>query len=286
MGDCFAKYARNDMNRWMPFVTNLILIIFLNRPSNGALLFVLDAIERFLCHGFMLACYDVCICKVIMNRINTNPQTASFAMNTASQSDASTPLRTSPVPFGRLIVLIPLDSDYSGVTRRVWELAITTGKHVQLLGLCKDMAQEPSLRRQLITMAALIGDSKVFTEAKVEIGANWVEAVKRNYQTGDMIVCFTEQRAGHFQKPLNQILEASLDAPIYILSGLYAQRPSRFNVLSFIPLWAGLISIIAVAFLLQAQIISLPLAWTQTTLLILSVIAEFWLIWFWNNLFS
>ena len=35
MGDCFAKYARNDMNRQMPFVTNLIMIMFLNAPAMG-----------------------------------------------------------------------------------------------------------------------------------------------------------------------------------------------------------------------------------------------------------
>jgi hypothetical protein len=212
---------------------------------------------------------------------------------TMSTIDLTAPTLTYPSPSRfsresayRLIVLVPADLEYTVAIRRIWELAIATSRHVQLLSLCKDMAQEPSLRRQLVTMVALIGDGKVFTEAKVEIGANWTEAVKRNYQTGDMIVCFTEQRAGLFQKPLNQILEANLDAPIYILSGLYPQRPSRFNVLSFIPLWAGLISIIAGAFLLQAQIMSVPLAWAQTTLLILSAIAEFWLIWAWNNLFS
>jgi hypothetical protein len=112
------------------------------------------------------------------------------------------------------------------------------------------------------------------------------QTAERNYQTGDMIVCFTEQRAGLLRRPLNQILEAKVDAPVYILSGLFPQSPSRFNVLSLIPLWADLISIIAGAFLLQIRIMSLPRDWAQTTLLILSVIAEFWLIWAWNNLFS
>jgi hypothetical protein len=187
---------------------------------------------------------------------------------------------------GRLIVLVPADADYGSMTRRIWELAIATSMSVQLLGLCKDAAQEPGLRRLLVIMSALIEDGKVSAKATIENGANWVEAVKKNYQSGDMIVCFAEQYDVLLHKPLHQILEANLEVPVYIISGLYPQGPSRFNVFSLISLWAGAISIIAGAFLLQTRILSLPGDWAQTTLLILSVLVEFWLIWIWNKLFS
>jgi hypothetical protein len=187
----------------------------------------------------------------------------------------------------RLIVLVPdSDLDYPAATRRVWELANNLNAHIQFIGLCKNEIQESSLRRQLIIMTALVQDGDVSAEAKVEFGNNWVDVVKSNWQAGDVIVCFAEQRAGLFYRPLSQILQSNLKIPLYILSGLYQQSLSRSNVLTYISMWIGLISILAISFLLQIQIIALPQDWAQTTLLILSVMAELWLIWVWNNLFS
>jgi hypothetical protein len=135
-------------------------------------------------------------------------------------------------------------------------------------------------------MSALVGDMRISTEAKVEVGVNWVDAVKRNYRAGDIIVCFAEHRDGLFSKPLNQILETNLDAPIYILSSLYTQEFSSSRLISQAILWMGWIGIIAGFFLLQARIALLPNDWTQTTSLILVLILEFWLIWVWNNLLN
>jgi len=213
-----------------------------------------------------------------MNKLNSQPQTPNFVIDFASQSD--------PYPSRRLIVLVPADSEYGAATRRIWELAVATGRHVQLLSLCKDRTKELSLRRQLVIMSALVGDSRISTEAKVEIGANWVNAVERNYQAGDMIVCFAEQRAGLFHRPLSQILESNLGAPVYILSGLYPQNASRSNWLSQIIVWAGSFGILTGFFWFQVRISQLPKDSTQTVLLILSAAVEIWLIWVWNSLFS
>src|SRR5688572_28561236 len=218
-----------------------------------------------------------------MNGHNRNLQGSCLAQTAVSPSDALAAHKLGAMSAGRLLVLVPPEFDYGATTRRIWELAVATGRDILLLSLCKDRAKEPSLRRQLVLMSALVGDSGVSTGAKVEMGANWVDAVKRNYQTDDIIVCFTDQRDGFFYKPLNLILEANLDAPILILSGLYQQR---LNLLSSIFLWAGWTSIITIAFFLQIRITSLSRDWPQTTLLIVSVIAEFSLIWLWNDLFS
>lgn len=221
-----------------------------------------------------------------MHKLDPRPKTLSMTIDPASQSDASTPPNMNPCPTRRLIVLIPIDTDYGAATRRIWELAHATGMCVLLLGLCKDVAQEPSLRRGLVTVSALIRDGRVPVEAKVEVGTNWVDAVTRNYQRDDMIVCFAEQRAGLLHKPLSQILESRFDAPVYILSGVYPPQHERLNWVSQFLAWTGSIGIIVVFFLLQIRITSLPRDWAQTTLLILSVIGETWLIWGWNSLFS
>jgi hypothetical protein len=135
-------------------------------------------------------------------------------------------------------------------------------------------------------MSALVGDGRVAAEAKVEIGANWVNIVQSNYRAGDVIVCFAEQRAGLFHRPLSQILESNLGATVYIFSGLYPQSTSRSNWLSQVIVWAGSFAILAGFFWLQVRISRLPTDLAQTVLLILSAGVEIWLIWVWNSLFS
>jgi hypothetical protein len=185
----------------------------------------------------------------------------------------------------RLIVLVPEEGDYTALTRRIWELANTLGCHILFLSLCGNEAQEASLHRQLITMSAMVQDGKVCATSRVEIGSNWVKAIRGDLHDGDMIVCFAEQRAGLLHRPLSQILRSTLNYPVYILSGLYAQNPSQSHWHAQIMAWLGSISILVGAFLLQIRITSLPQDWAQTTLMIFSVAGELWFVWAWNNLF-
>jgi hypothetical protein len=158
------------------------------------------------------------------------------------------------------------------------------GVPIQILGLCKDAIQEPGLRRELLTISSLLQHGGVSATLKIEIGTNWVDVVKRNYQEGDTIVCFAEQRAGLFHRPLSQMLQSNLKAPLYILSSLHPQSLPRPNWLSQIMAWAGSAGIIIASFLLQIRITALPQDWAQTTLMLFSVMGEIWLIWVWNSL--
>jgi hypothetical protein len=213
-----------------------------------------------------------------MTQLDTSETSASLTYPIDSHTDLGT--------VRRLIVLVPADSDHDTATHRVWELANAAEARVQFLGLCKDAAQEPGLRRRLAAVASLLQDGKIAAEAKVEIGTNWVDIVKRNCQSGDVVVCSAEQRTGLLNRPLSQILQSSLDIPVYILSGQQPQTLRRSNWFSQIMGWAGSIGIIIVSAFLQIRITVLPPDWVQTTLLILSVIGEAWLIWGWNSLFS
>jgi hypothetical protein len=186
----------------------------------------------------------------------------------------------------RFIVLIPVDLDYHALTHRLWELASAAKMNIQLLSLCKDANQVPGVRRGLVTMASLLQDGRISTEVKVGIGSNWLNLVKQNYQPGDVIICFAEQHAGLLHRPLNQILKANLDAPVYILPGSYTREYSSSNRIFQTIAWTGSIGIVVGFFLLQSRIVLLPIDWTRTTLLILTIIFEFWLIWVWHNLFD
>ena len=188
-------------------------------------------------------------------------------------------------PARRLIVLVSdLESDYMPSIRRISELAYAQRANVQFLALCKDTRQELSLRRIWATMSMMMQLGGVSAEAKVEIGTSWVDVVKRNYQTGDMIVCFAEQRVGLLQKPLSQILESNLSIPVYVVSGVYIPK-LKSNRLADVTAWLGSIGIIAGFGLLQVKMMQVSEGWVQTLLLIIVVISEIWLIWVWDSRF-
>jgi hypothetical protein len=262
------------------------MTFFLIRPGNGVFLFVFYTAGYFFCHRFTPADYDAINYEVTMNKLDLHRPSDQVDIASDLSLLHPAPLDPGPQPAGRLIVLVPADSDHGAMTHQVWKLAKETGMHVQFLSLCKDVAQEPALRRALITMTALIRDGRVCAEVSVEIGTSWVDIVKRNYQTGDMIVCFAEQRVGLLQRPLSQILESDLRTPVYILSGFQPQTHSGSSWLSQIMAWLGAIGIIVGSAVLQIRITTLPQDGAQTTLLIFSVLGEIWLIWVWNSLFS
>jgi hypothetical protein len=184
----------------------------------------------------------------------------------------------------RLSILVPTGIEYSIATKRILEIARASGIATQLLGLCRDEMEEPGLRRELVTLSALLANAGFQVEIKIETGKNWLQFIQHNYCAGDIIVCPAEPPKAGLSRPLDQVLASKLDAPIYILSGLYPPSQPRSKLYSRILSWAGSIGIIAGAFLLQVQILSMAKDWAQTTLLILSAVAEVWLISVWNGL--
>lgn len=191
-----------------------------------------------------------------------------------------------PGTVRRLMVLIPgIETDYAPVIRRIWELAHALGCEVLFLGLCRDAAEEPGLRRALITMSALVHDSWVSAEVKTEIGNDWLKVVKSNWREGDLIVCYSDHRTGLKQKPLGQILESRLNAAVYILSGFGLPNRRGMGLLSTLLLWAGFAVTVIGFFFLQVSLDKALSGWVHTLTFSLTVLVEFWLVWVWNNLF-
>jgi hypothetical protein len=210
-----------------------------------------------------------------MNKLDVN--SAVFTLSTLSQSGLETDRR--------LVVLVPAsEADTSSAAKKIWELANALGSRVQFLGLCKDEASEPSLRRQIIAMSTLVGGGNVSVDSKIELGSNWLDFVKSNLGKGDVVACFAEHRAGLTNRPLSQILESNLSATVYVLPEfqLESLRSSRLtSALS----WVGSIVIIVLFLLGQMKLTQLPQDWAHTSLLYLSIFAEAGLIWAWNSLF-
>ncbi len=213
-----------------------------------------------------------------MNKLDTKLQNPSFVIAPDSPVDL--------MPARRFIVLIPADSDYRDSAHRIWEFANAADASVLFLGLCRDAAEEPGLRRGLTTLAALVNDVRIATEIKIEIGTNWVHAVRANYQHGDVIMCFAEPQAGLWHRPLPQILKSNFDAPVYILTGSTVPETVPANWLAQAVAWIGSLGILVGSFLVQIRISTLSQNWAQTILLSISVLFEIGLIWGWNSLFS
>lgn len=219
--------------------------------------------------------------------IKLDSNLSPLSLSPASSLGAAITPSTSPMPAWRLIVVIPgIESDYTPIMPRLWELARALKRSVLFLGLCRDESEEPRLRRALVTMAALIQDGWVSAEAKTEIGTNWLRVIKSNWREGDLIVCFAEQRTGLMQKPLGQILESRLNATVYLLSGPAAPVHRTAGWFSTVMLWGGFAVTAIGFFILQVNIDRAMRGWSQTITLVLTVLVEFWLIWVWNNLFS
>ena len=210
-----------------------------------------------------------------MTKLIQKQQSITFSI--ASEPDVE--------PALRLVVLIPcLEADFSAVTRRVWEIANSTGAHVKFLGLSNDTVQESTLRRNLTSMSAMTNYGRVYAEAEIISGKDWVEAVKSRRQAGDTVVCFAEQRAGLLQKPLSQILQSDLDVPLHILYGFFSKSDSHSTWSTRVTAWIGFVVILFGFVMLQVRIFQLAKEWTGA-LMLLSIAVEYWLMWLWNNLF-
>jgi hypothetical protein len=177
-----------------------------------------------------------------------------------------------------------LEWDYIPAIHRIWELANTQCARVLLISLCKGPKQELGIRRAMVILRAMVQAGRIPVEANVEIGKNWVDVVKRNYQTGDMIVCFEEHRAGLLQKPLSQIVASNLTLPICVISGVSIPKPKSHWVAQ-VTAWLGSIGIMIGFGVLQLKIVQVSEGWFQSILLILVVISEIWLIWVWDRWF-
>jgi hypothetical protein len=212
-----------------------------------------------------------------MNKLDSQP--ASPTLSTISPS--------TPGPAGWLIVLLPsVEADLTTATHRVAELANAGGKRVRFIGLYESAAQELRLRRQMAGMSGMMVNAGIYTETEAISGKNWVEAVRSYSQAGDMVVCFAQQQVGPFRRSLSDVLQASLDVPVYILSEPHFQKNERFNWPTQLLAWAGFLAIIGGFLLLQVRMHPLTDGWVRTALVLISVTLEFWMIWAWNSLFG
>jgi hypothetical protein len=123
----------------------------------------------------------------------------------------------------------------------------------------------------------------VAVSTRVVVGPDWLAALRPMWRPGDLVVCFDGQRLigrgllGR-EQALPEAILATLDVPVYVLSG--GPLPGRHGWRSAARrwVWAGLsLGVIAGAFALQAWI-QQGAGSAATALLSLSVLMEFGLV--------
>lgn len=205
-----------------------------------------------------------------------------------SHPQTTFPMAGAEIP-PRIIVLVPdAEINLAHAAKKIWEIAAAAHAGVQFIGLCADSSREPSLRRQMVTLSALVEAENITVRSRIEVGNDWLYALRTEWQAGDLIVCFAGVPSGQSRKPLIQVLESSVNATIYVIDGLLPQaQQSRSEWLSDVMAWAGSLVIILGLFWLQTKITQIPTTdWARTLLFCISIFIELGMIWMWNSLFS
>jgi hypothetical protein len=228
-----------------------------------------------------------------MTKLDYHPPALTFP--TASPSDPPTSSHRPdilsggqrPQPARRLIVLFPAsEADTPELSHRIWEIARSLQANVLLLSLTNDFDEESRLRRNLITMAAIIRDPSVSTDILIEHGSDWAGQVKKIWQTGDTVACYAGQKVGIMHKSLEQVLRSKLEAPIYILSSYQPATNPNPTFWLRVSAWSGSLAIIGGFLWAEVKIGQLPQDWAYTALICTCIFVEIVLLFLWNSLFS
>jgi hypothetical protein len=191
-----------------------------------------------------------------------------------------------PQPARRLIVLFPAsEADTPELSHRIWEIARSLQANVLLLSLTNDFDEESRLRRNLITMAAIIRDPSVSTDILIEHGSDWAGQVKKIWQTGDTVACYAGQKVGIMHKSLEQVLRSNLEAPIVMLPDYQPVRNPNSKLIAQASSWLGSLAILGGFLLAEVKVIQLPQDWAHNILIFACVFVEIAVIWVWNSLF-
>ena len=179
-----------------------------------------------------------------LTRTLPNPAIADDNVRFASKSQ----------PAPHILVLVPsLELDLTESARKVWELARVSGASIRFISTCDDPSQEPAVRRGLTTLSTMVQGEHIATSIDIVSKKDWLTLMLNHENGADLVVYF----------PKNQTAPSRKTPSI----------PAKLTV------WIVSLAILVGFFFIQADITRLLHGWLQTTLLILSTLAEFGLIW-------
>ena len=206
-------------------------------------------------------------------------------------------LEPSPLIIRRFIVLVPTTLvDISALLHAIWAMTWPDTTSVLFLGLVgRDPRQEDETRLCLATLASMTRDDQVDMRTHIVCENDWVNAVRRVWRPGDVVICQAEQmilRGILGRRLLWQSIENRLGVPVYIISELVspqqlliqeqAERAERIK-----KLLSGMLApmlMVAVFFYAQLRIDLMFSGILRAALLCMSGVLEAGLIGMWNML--
>jgi len=189
------------------------------------------------------------------------------------------PENANVVATRRLVVLVPENElDERALAQRIWSLAAQGPLEVLFLALAPNWDAEAHLRRRLATLAALTGDRQVDASTQLACEANWVLAVEKVRQPGDLLICYDRHTSDSWRlqrQHLGAYLSTATNVPAYILVGLVlGPSPRLLNMVrELLALAASLFVIMAFAWL-QIRIDQAMDGGLSTLMLCLTVFVE------------
>ena len=138
-------------------------------------------------------------------------------------------LQAYPTITRRFIVLVPpAMTDDKMLLRTVWAMAKPDAIPILYLGLAgRSAPEEDETRMCLATLASLTRDDQVDAQTYIAREANWLNAVRRLWRPGDVVICQAEQMTMQHLfgwQPLWKRLEQCLGVPVYIVAGAASSR--------------------------------------------------------------
>ena len=191
----------------------------------------------------------------------------------------------SSLPAKRLVVLVPPNVDELLLARRIWALALKQRRDVLYVAQVRDADEEARWQRGLAQLAAITRDDRLKVATRLSFQSSWPKALREFVQPGDVIVCLagqTVRRFGRTAVPLQSQLTAEYGAAVHVLDGL--DMPPQATRREVWPVIREAMPVAIIAAFLEFQMwasAQLTRGAAGTSVLALSVVVEFSLIWLW-----
>ncbi len=184
----------------------------------------------------------------------------------------------------KLLVVLSGVSEPAALAGRILAQARSGDQPVLLIGVASTIDAETDLHRRLVPVEAFIASQGHQVEIKTESGRDWLERVRREFASSDIVACYEHDGFGGRREPLSDVLARGLQAPVRDLTDFLRRAAGRRPILPQAAAWAGSILLIVGFLALQAKIVLEMQGWPQNVSLLMTIVAEVGLIWLWNSL--
>jgi hypothetical protein len=187
---------------------------------------------------------------------------------------------------GRLLVLVPNeDMDEVRYARKARQVAVANNLDIQFISLNHSPEDEAQARRKLVTLSGIAGTTSITSDFTLRDVPSWLDVIQMEFTAEDHILCPTEINSNSFYPKESEDLRARLNGRVHFIPGMMtsSDRERIERITRIVLNWAGILTVIAVGFLLEVdfdrQIVGLG-----KTLAEIAVFAiEIGILWWWNT---